>query len=91
MCWERLCGGANEFKFLLDDISFTFLYVSSSDLVLNEKLQVIIILYSTNVLKNKKTETFLYMPKPCEMEMTHTKIRSFRRKDIVCSAIVPIG
>ena len=50
-------------SFFLDEFSITFLYVSSFDLVLNEKLRVIIIFAQYKRIKNKNTETFLYMPK----------------------------
>ena len=79
----------------VDDISITFLYVSSSDLVLK-------IINSKNYhfaryknITNKNAEEnvrFLDMPPSCEsIKMTHTKIRTVRIRHIVCSAIVLVG
>ena len=60
----------------VDDISITFLYVSSSDLVLkNDKYKELSFLHDTKISQTRMQNVrFSYMPPTCEsMKMTHTK------------------
>ena len=95
LCWVRRCGGANEFKFFLDEFSITFLYVSSSDLVL--KMKNYKNYHFAHIQTNQKTRSQKGIFCTCQVhargtEMTHTKMtKSFQRMGTMYSAIVLIG
>ena len=79
--------------FLVDEFSITFLYVSSSDLVLkNNNTKDYHFAIHKQYHKQTRMQKLFDMPPTCEsMKMTHTKIRSFQIRHIMCSAIVPTG
>ena len=100
-CWNNISAvvGTSVWRgkwiqlFFVDDISITFLYVSSSDLVLkNNNTKDYHFAIHKQYHKQTRMQKLFDMPPTCEsMKMTHTKIRSFQIRHIMCSAIVPTG